>query len=393
MTSLLILWRATPNCIRIMVMFCVHCLAVPTKSNTPASRRPLRKPLSQCDSPVFVSDSDDDDDNNIVVKSTWRTRHSKSPPKANMNNARVFDKEESSSALPFSSPFSLPAPKTLTSLATPTRSLSVPSKVDDSASSEEEFTSLLERLKKKNKITGTSFSPRNTHGNSFIWMANFVFILVARLISIVLFVFVLECSKEPPVSAPPVKGFTKPTSKSLGEPPLHVKTPGKSTILKPTVSQSEPRHNPTSRYWTSVDQFVQTWIFWSLNDQWAFISVFVARSLCLSYTHVFISPCSHPSRVALCKTPGCFLQSLSNPGTSYGLNFKQKKVELTSKLYQLYNTSVFDSKVINNILFLSTHWKFLEMSSTMQILCSVYFNFFISFWWLVAARQYVSDLE
>lgn len=57
-----------------------------------------------------------------------------------------------------------------------------------------------------------------------------------------------------------------------------------------------------------------------------------------------------PYRVTLCKTPGCFLQSLSNPDTSYGRNFKQNKEDLTSKLYQLYNTSVFDSKVMNEIL-------------------------------------------
>ncbi|XP_070819028.1 germ cell nuclear acidic protein [Chaetodon trifascialis] len=239
---------------------------VPTKSCTPAAHRPLRRPLSHCDSPVFVSDSDDEDD--IVVKSTWRTRHSKPAPKADIDNACLREKEESSPSLPFSSPFSLPLRKTQTSLASPRRTLSAPSNLDESESSDEEFTSLLERLKKKNKLIGTSSSPRNTH----------------------------ESSKEPPVSVPPVKGFTTPASKSVRETPLHMKTPGKSSILKPVVSQTEPRHGPTSR-------------------------------------------------VALCKTPGCFLQSLSNPGTSYGQKFKQNKEELTSRLYQLYNTSVFDNKL------------------------------------------------
>ncbi|KAM8732768.1 germ cell nuclear acidic protein isoform 1-T1 [Acanthopagrus schlegelii] len=232
---------------------------VPPKSNTPAAQRPLMRPLSQCDSPVFVSDSDDDD--NIVVKSTWRTRHSKPLPKANKIDALLSDKEESSPSLPVFSPFLPPLHKT--SLASPKRTLSAPSKLDESASSEEEFTSLLERLKRKNKFTSASFSPKNA-----------------------------ECNKEPPLLAPPVKAT--PASKPLKETPLHVKTPGKSTILKPAVSQTEPRHGPTSR-------------------------------------------------VALCKTPGCFLQSLSNPGSTR--NFKQKKEELTSKLYQLYNTSVFDSKL------------------------------------------------
>lgn len=57
---------------------------------------------------------------------------------------------------------------------------------------------------------------------------------------------------------------------------------------------------------------------------------------------------SFPHRVTLCKTPGCFLQSLSNPGANYGRNFKQNKEELTSKLFLLYNTTVFDSKVKKN---------------------------------------------
>ncbi|XP_075959896.1 germ cell nuclear acidic protein [Anarhichas minor] len=237
---------------------------VPKKSNTPAAQLPPRRPLSHCDSPVFVSDSDDDDDDNIVVKSTWRTRHlkPKTLPKANKNNALRCDEEDSSPPLPFlsvHSPFPFPPHKTLTSLASPKRTLSAPSKLNESDSSEEEFTSLLERLKNKNKFTGTTFSPRSTH-------------------------------------VPPVKTPVTPASKSFGETPLSVTTPGKPNILKPTVSQTEPRHGPTSR-------------------------------------------------VAPCKTPGCFLQSLSNPGSSYGRSFKQNKEELTSRLYQLYNTSVFDSKL------------------------------------------------
>lgn len=59
----------------------------------------------------------------------------------------------------------------------------------------------------------------------------------------------------------------------------------------------------------------------------------------------YIVPVLLLCRVTLCKTPGCFLPSLSNPGNSYSQNFKQKKEELTSRLYQLYNTSVFDNKV------------------------------------------------
>ncbi|KAK6299283.1 hypothetical protein J4Q44_G00307930 [Coregonus suidteri] len=46
-------------------------------------------------------------------------------------------------------------------------------------------------------------------------------------------------------------------------------------------------------------------------------------------------------------TPGCFLQSLSGPG--YSRNFQQTKEELTRKLYCLYNTSVFHSKLPRNM--------------------------------------------
>ncbi|XP_068446116.1 germ cell nuclear acidic protein [Clinocottus analis] len=241
-------------------------LKVSKKTNTPASCHPLRRPLSQCASPVFVSDSDDDDEDNVVIKSTWRTRHSKpkTQSKVNKNNALRCDEEDHSASLPFSSiksPFSFFPHDTQTSLASPKRTLSAPSKLHESDSSEEEFTSLLERLKNKNKFTGTTFSPKSTH-------------------------------------VPPVKGPETPASKTFGETPLNVKTPGKSTILKPIVSQTEPRHRPASR-------------------------------------------------LAPCKTPGCFLQSLSNPDS--GRNFKQNKEELTSRLYQLFNTSVFDNKLPTNM--------------------------------------------
>ncbi|XP_041652980.1 acidic repeat-containing protein [Cheilinus undulatus] len=247
---------------------------VPKKSNAPTSQHPLRKPLSQCDSPVFVSDSDDDD--NIVIKSTWRTRHSKPKPsqKTSKTGALPCDEEDTSPSmplLPVPSPFLLPPHRTPTSLASPKRTFSAPAKLEESESSEEEFTSLLDRLKRKNKL-GSSLSPKNTD----------------------------ERSKELPVPVPAAKGLTTPASKSISEPPLHMKTPGKSTIVKPTVSQTEPRSGPTSR-------------------------------------------------LLLCKTPGCFLQSLSNPDVNYGRNFKQNKEELTSRLFKLYNTTVFDMKLPINM--------------------------------------------
>ncbi|KAM8910957.1 germ cell nuclear acidic protein isoform 2-T2 [Spinachia spinachia] len=236
---------------------------VPKKRNTPAAQPTLRRPLSQCDSPVFLSDSEDDDDDNVVVKSTWRTRHfkPKTPPKFNKETTVQCEERDSSPSPPhrsIRSPCSFLSHKTTTPLASPKRTLSAPSKLKDSDSSEEEFMSLLERLKNKNKLTGITFSPKST--------------------------------------VPPIKAPVTPAAKSIRETALSLKTPGNSTTLKPTVRQTEPRHGPTSR-------------------------------------------------VALCKTPGCFLQSLTNPGSSYSRNFKQNKEELSSRLFQLYNTSVFDMKL------------------------------------------------
>uniref|UniRef100_A0A3P8T685 Germ cell nuclear acidic peptidase n=1 Tax=Amphiprion percula TaxID=161767 RepID=A0A3P8T685_AMPPE len=233
----------------LILMIIAH---IPKKSKTPASRHLLRKPLSQFNSPVFISDDDEDD--NIVVKSTWRTRHS-NPPSLPLSPVPSFSL----------SPCKTPA-------TSPKHTLSVASKLDESDSSEEEFASLLERLKKKNHFTGTSLTPKTTS----------------------------ECSKEPAVSDPPVKGFATKGSRSLGETPLHVNTSEEPSIWKPKVSQTEPRLGPISR-------------------------------------------------VALCKTPGCFLQSLTNPGSSYVDSFKRNKEELTSKLYKLYNTTVFDSKLPTNM--------------------------------------------
>ncbi|KAM4621874.1 germ cell nuclear acidic protein [Polymixia lowei] len=262
--------------------------SVPRSTKAPAARPHVRRPLSQYNSPVFLSDDDDDDGGGIVVKSTWRTRHPRSqlPKKTNEINEHRDEENNSPSVslslLPPSSPlptFQSPAPLHTSWGPTPHSTLpkriySAPANFDDSASSEEEFMSLLDRLKKKNVITGNSPTPplHNT-----------------------------DCSVKPTVScSPAVKGLKAPGSRSLGQTAPDMKTPGRSTISQPRVSQTEPRHGPSSR-------------------------------------------------VAVCKTPGCFLQSLSVPGSSYERKFKQNKEELTTKLYQLYNTSVFDSKLPTNM--------------------------------------------
>ncbi|KAK7922902.1 hypothetical protein WMY93_009804 [Mugilogobius chulae] len=247
--------------------------AVSKKTFTP-SQPLLRRPLSQCESPVFVSDSEDEDEN-IVIKSTWKTRTKKSLTLSNKKKDTTFqaDGDCSLSVAAKPSPLSVFSNKTVNSLASevycsvPKRTLSAPSRLNDSSSSEEEFTSLLDRLKKKNKLLGGTPSP------------------------------VPNKDLKKPVTTPnPVIGQRSSTLKLINEAPLNLVTPSKNPTVKPTISQTEPRHGPSSR-------------------------------------------------VLLCKTPGCFLETLSNPATTYGRDFKLNKEELTSRLFKLYNASVFDGKL------------------------------------------------
>uniref|UniRef100_A0A3Q2DIC2 Germ cell nuclear acidic peptidase n=1 Tax=Cyprinodon variegatus TaxID=28743 RepID=A0A3Q2DIC2_CYPVA len=195
-----------------------------------------KRPLAHLNSPVFVSDSGDDDDDNIVIRSTWKTRHSKPKPPQKAEQRENEEEENRSPASPL---------------------LPTPSRLDESSGSEEEFGSLLERLKKKNILTSTTVTPKTSKA---------------------------------------LKPFPKPNSKPMKEKPEDVKAQGKPSIVKPKGSQTEPR--PATL-----------------------------------------------SRIPMCKTPGCFLDSLTNPGSKYGSSFRTNKEELTSKLYQLYNTSVFDDKL------------------------------------------------
>lgn len=137
---------------------CFVCFAVSERSNTPAVH-PFRRPLSQFNSPVFVSDSDDDDDeDSVVIRSSWKTRHSK--PKSHLK-ANKNDEENRSPLLP-ADPF--PPIKTQELAVSPKRTFSMPAALYESGSSEEEFVSLLERLKRKNTLISTSFTPKTTKG-------------------------------------------------------------------------------------------------------------------------------------------------------------------------------------------------------------------------------------
>ncbi|NXK50012.1 ACRC protein, partial [Chauna torquata] len=50
-------------------------------------------------------------------------------------------------------------------------------------------------------------------------------------------------------------------------------------------------------------------------------------------------------RLNVCSVPGCFLQDLSNPASQYVKYFKKSKEELTQKLYCLYNSTIFEQKL------------------------------------------------
>ncbi|XP_038868288.1 uncharacterized protein LOC120062402 isoform X2 [Salvelinus namaycush] len=259
---------------------------------------PVRRPLSQCDTPVFLSDSEEDD--GIVMKSTWRTCHPvhRPPPPPQTHKVNVLQSNQkdkiffpspsppplpslspSPPPLPFLSPSSPPLRSSFTPSKTPLpqRNYSAPSKVEDSASSEEEFLSLLDRIKKNHK-TGNTPTPKHNTGPN----------------------------QKPPLSAPRQKASKEVCPRPLVRTPLDLKTPVRPPVTKPTVSQPESRLKTSSLSSSSVS-------------------------------------------AAGCQTPGCFLQSLSGPGSIYSRNFKQTKEELTTKLYHLYNTSVFNNKLPSNM--------------------------------------------
>ncbi|NXI02878.1 ACRC protein, partial [Pachycephala philippinensis] len=47
----------------------------------------------------------------------------------------------------------------------------------------------------------------------------------------------------------------------------------------------------------------------------------------------------------VCSVPDCFLQDLSNPASHYVKYFKKNKEELAQKLYRLFNSTIFEQKL------------------------------------------------
>ncbi|NWV30632.1 ACRC protein, partial [Grantiella picta] len=52
----------------------------------------------------------------------------------------------------------------------------------------------------------------------------------------------------------------------------------------------------------------------------------------------------------VCSVPGCFLQDLSNPTSHYVKYFKKNKEELAQKLYKLFNSTIFEQKLPENMV-------------------------------------------
>ncbi|NXE40495.1 ACRC protein, partial [Ptilorrhoa leucosticta] len=52
----------------------------------------------------------------------------------------------------------------------------------------------------------------------------------------------------------------------------------------------------------------------------------------------------------VCSVPDCFLQDLSNPTSHYVKYFKKNKEELAQKLYRLFNSTIFEQKLPENMV-------------------------------------------
>ncbi|NWZ40136.1 ACRC protein, partial [Brachypodius atriceps] len=85
------------------------------------------------------------------------------------------------------------------------------------------------------------------------------------------------------------------------------------------------------------------------------------RSTSLQETPSITTPARMPGNVSvscsqsaqtekrICSVPGCFLQDLSNPASHYVKNFKKNKEELAQDLYRLFNSTIFEQELPENM--------------------------------------------
>ncbi|XP_029627743.1 uncharacterized protein LOC115205668 isoform X8 [Salmo trutta] len=343
------------------------------KTPKPSSfQTPVRRPLSQCDTPVFLSDSEED---GIVMKSTWGTCHPvhQSPP-SQTHKVKVLQRPNQKP------PLSAPQPKaskevgprplvrTPLDLKTPVRPL-----VTKPTGSQTEYTlktsslssssvsaagcqtpgcvSLLsvsdsrlcfspQRVSSRVSDTRLCFSPQRVRLQA-------VFLSACQQQGVRHQAVFLSSACQTPgcVSLLSVSaaGCQTPGCVSLSSACQQQGVRPQAVFLSPQrvssrVSDTRLCFSPQRVRLQAV--FLSACQQQGVRHQAVFLSSACQTPGCVSLLSV---------SAAGCQTPGCFLQSLSGPGSSYSRNFKQTKEELTSRLYHLYNTSVFNSKLPSNM--------------------------------------------
>ncbi|XP_063793231.1 germ cell nuclear acidic protein-like [Pseudophryne corroboree] len=216
--------------------------------------------MMQWDSPVFVSDSDDE---SIVLKSTWRERQktSQNLKKGNgqMQKSRSKSDKENTHE-PLSDKYS-GGQETVQRPPANNHKLCTP------GSSDEEFQSVMDRIKNRTKLQTPSSTANKIR---------------------------------------PKTAVTEPTKVACID-----------------LTKTKERQKPNSQTDHSSPYF------YSDRD--------------VKEPPDYIE--KPPLDSMRCKVPDCFLQDLSCPTSLYVKNFKQKKHELTTKLYRLYNCTIFEQQL------------------------------------------------
>ncbi|XP_018085202.1 acidic repeat-containing protein isoform X2 [Xenopus laevis] len=222
----------------------------------PAADRDMVSPQAFV-SPVFISDSDDDD--SIVIKSTWHTRIKEKKDAKLVNGSKPKTAKEKPSQ-----------DTTIRGLERREQEVNFYT----SESSDEEFESLVERIKKRTKDQ----TPSSTASKSIR----------------------------------PQASLTEPTK-------------------VPCLDLTNRKENGSGRKPKSLSK---------MPPSPHFSSDRILKEV--------PDACERPRSDSVklpCKVPDCFLQDLSYPNSVYVKNFKQKKEALTSRLYSLYNQTIFDQKL------------------------------------------------
>ncbi|XP_069065084.1 germ cell nuclear acidic protein isoform X2 [Pleurodeles waltl] len=263
---------------------------------------PEKKPPSPGElvSPVFVNDSSDD--SSIVVKSTYRDRI-----KANGRNAKTEDLKDNRPASADGN-----RPTSANSRAAPISTKQHPAK----------------GLDPKDKLTMTkpaihraaSWEPLSLTGHEFDSSEDEFESLMVRIKN--------RTRPQTPTSTASKNVELKTVDGELGQnKPLRdtsngpTKKPEKSRPKAKSLPKEDVEYSPPLPLWSPPPVK-------GISD---------------------IVPPSTQTRSAACRVPNCFLQDLTNSTSPYVKNFKQKKHELTQRLFAHYNSTIFDLKLPENM--------------------------------------------